>query len=188
MSLGIPDNAVMALLLGALMIHGISPGPQLITEKPQLFWGLIMSFWIGNIMLVILNLPLISIWVRLLSVPYYVMYPIIMVLVGIGAYSINNSTFDVMVVAIAGVMGYGLRVLKMPPAPLLMGFVLGPLMEEYLRRAMLLSRGSFMTFIERPISGTMFALTALLILWSVYATIRGRKRALLRPTVENLAK
>jgi len=188
MSLGIPDNAVMALLLGALMIHGISPGPQLITEKPQLFWGLIMSFWIGNIMLVILNLPLISIWVRLLTVPYHIMYPIIMVIICIGAFSINNNPFDIYVVAIMGIIGYGFRTLKMPPAPLLMGFVLGPLMEEYMRRAMLLSRGNFMTFIERPISGTMFAITTLLILWSLYSTIVGRKRGLLRPPVEELAK
>ncbi len=188
MSLGIPDNAVMALLLGALMIHGISPGPQLITEKPQLFWGLIMSFWIGNIMLVILNLPLISIWVRLLSVPFHIMYPIIMVTVSIGAYSINNNPFDIYVVGICGVFGYGARLLNMPPAPLLMGFVLGPLMEEYLRRAMLLSRGSFWTFVERPISGTMFAITALLVLWSLYSALTGRKRALLRPKVEELVK
>ena len=187
MSLGIPDNAVMALLLGALMIHGISPGPQLITEKPQLFWGLIMSFWIGNVMLVVLNLPLIGIWIRLLAVPYHILYPLIMVLVSIGAYSISNNPMDVVVVAVAGVIGYVLRELKLPPAPLLMGFVLGPLLEEYLRRAMLLSRGDPWTFVQHPISGTMFGLTALLILWSTYTTIRGRKKALLRPNVEELS-
>ena len=181
MSLGIPDSAVMALLLGALMIHGIAPGPQLITEKPQLFWGLIMSFWIGNIMLVLLNVPLIGIWIKLLAVPYHILYPMIMVLICIGAYTISNNPNDILIVAGAGVIGYGLRVLGMPPAPLLMGFVLGPLMEEYMRRAMLLSRGDFMTFINRPISGTMFAITALLVIWSVYAAVRGRKRGLLRP-------
>ncbi len=185
MSLGIPDSATMALLLGALMIHGISPGPQLITDKPQLFWGLIMSFWIGNIMLVILNLPLIGIWIKLLAVPYHILYPMIMSLICIGAYSISNNPFDVMVVAGLGVMGYLLRVLQMPAAPLLIGFVLGPLLEEYLRRAMLLSRGDFMTFIVNPISGTMFAITGMLILWALFATIRGRKKRLVE--VEHLS-
>ena len=180
MTLGIPGTATMALIIGALMIQGISPGPQLVTEKPQLFWGLIMSFWIGNIMLVILNIPLIGIWIKLLAVPYHILYPIIMTLICIGAYSINNNPWDIWTVAVFGIIGYGFRLLEMPPAPLILGFVLGPLLEEYLRRAMLLSRGSVMPLIERPISGTMFAVTALLLAWTLYITLRGKRRGLIQ--------
>jgi TctA family transporter len=162
----------MALMLGALMIHGITPGPQLMLEKPDLFWGLIMSFWIGNIMLLVLNIPLIGVWVRLLAVPYHLLYPAVMVLVCIGVFSINNSTFDVWIVAIFGTVGYVMRLLDFPPAPLLLGYVLGPLMEENVRRALLISRGDFMVFLERPISATFITITVVLLLWAIASSLR----------------
>ena len=185
LTLGLPSNAIMAIMMGAMIIHGIQPGSAVMTKHPELFWGMVASMWIGNAMLVIINLPLVGIWVKLLAVPYHILYPMIMSLICIGAYSISNNPFDVMVVAGLGVMGYLLRVLQMPAAPLLIGFVLGPLLEEYLRRAMLLSRGDFMTFIVNPISGTMFAITGMLILWALYATILGRKKRLVE--VEHLS-
>jgi len=172
LTLGIPGTVSMALMLGALMIHGITPGPQLMTEKPDLFWGLIMSFWIGNIMLLVLNIPLIGVWVRLLAVPYHMLYPAVMVLVCIGVFSINNSTFDVWVVAVFGAMGYAMRLLDFPPAPLLLGYVLGPLMEENVRRALLISRGEFMVFLERPISATFIGITVALLVWALVASFR----------------
>jgi TctA family transporter len=177
LSLGIPGDAVMALMLGALIIHGIQPGPLLMTQQPDLFWGLIVSFGIGNIMLMILNLPLIGIWVAILRIPYNVLYPAILVFISLGVYSVNNNTFDVYMVALLGVFGYALAVLKFEVAPLLLGFVLGPMMEENLRRALLLSRGDMMTFIERPISAGFLAVGAALILWTAFSTF---KRALQR--------
>jgi len=177
LSLGIPGDAVMALMLGALIIHGIQPGPMLMTEQPELFWGLIVSFAIGNVMLVILNLPLVNIWVSILRIPYHVLYPAILVFICLGVYSVNNNTFDVYMTAALGVLGYILLKLRFEPAPLLLGFVLGPMMEENLRRAMLLSRGDPSTFIERPISAVVLALCALLLLWTAYAAFkRGMKR------------
>jgi len=184
MTLGIPGTATMALIIGALMIQGIAPGPQLVLEKPQLFWGLIMSFWIGNVMLVILNIPLIGIWLKLLAVPYHILYPIIMSFICIGAYSINNNPWDIWVCAAFGLVGYAFRILDLPPAPLILGYVLGPLLEEYLRRAMLLSRGQIMPLLERPIAGTMFAVTTLLVLWTIYVTLRGRKQSLISEVVD----
>ncbi|WP_180684137.1 tripartite tricarboxylate transporter permease [Tepidicella baoligensis] len=180
LSLGIPGDAVMALMLGALIIHGIQPGPLLMTQQPDLFWGLIVSFGIGNIMLMILNLPLIGIWVAILRIPYNVLYPAILVFISLGVYSVNNNTFDVYMVALLGVFGYALAVLKFEVAPLLLGFVLGPMMEENLRRALLLSRGDMMTFIERPISAGFLAVGAALVLWTAYASfkraLKGRER------------
>lgn len=180
LSLGIPGDAVMALMLGALIIHGIQPGPLLMTQQPELFWGLIVSFGIGNIMLLVLNLPLIGIWVSILRIPYSVLYPAILVFISLGVYSVNSSTFDVYVVAILGLMGYLLATLKFEAAPLLLGFVLGPMMEENLRRALLLSRGDPMTFIERPISAGFLAFCAALILWTAFSALKralqGRER------------
>ncbi len=180
LSLGIPGDAVMALMLGALIIHGIQPGPLLITQQPELFWGLIVSFAVGNIMLVILNLPLIGLWISILRIPYSVLYPAILVFICLGVYSVNNNTFDVYMVALLGVFGYLLVVLKFEVAPLLLGFVLGPMMEENLRRALLLSRGDMMTFIERPISAGFLAVGAALILWTAFSTLKramqGRER------------
>jgi putative tricarboxylic transport membrane protein len=176
LSLGIPGDAVMALMLGALIIHGIQPGPLLMTQQPDLFWGLIVSFGIGNIMLMVLNLPLIGIWVAILRIPYNVLYPAILVFISLGVYSVNNNTFDVYVVAIIGLIGYAMAVLKFEAAPLLLGFVLGPLMEENLRRSLLLSRGDMMTFLERPISAGFLAVCAALLLWSIWGSLKAQMR------------
>jgi putative tricarboxylic transport membrane protein len=181
LSLGIPGDAVMALMLGALIIHGIQPGPLLMTQQPELFWGLIVSFGIGNIMLMVLNLPMIGLWVAILRIPYRVLFPAILVFISLGVYSVNNNTFDVIVVAIIGALGYLLAVLRFEAAPLLLGFVLGPLMEENLRRALLLSRGEMSTFIDRPISAGFLAFGLAIVLWSAWgalkAIVREREQA-----------
>ena len=177
LSLGIPGDAVMALMLGALIMHGIQPGPRLMTEQPELFWGLIVSFGIGNIMLLILNIPLIGIWVAILKIPYRMLYPAILVFIGLGVYSVNSNTFDILMVAVIGLMGYGMMVMRFEAAPLLLGFVLGPLMEENLRRALLISRGQMSTFIDRPISATLLALSLALVLWSFFAVFRRSVKA-----------
>jgi len=163
LTLGIPSNAVMALMIRAMMIQGITPGPQVMEKQPALFWGIIASMWIGNLMLVIINLPLVGIWIRLLKVPYNMMFPAIVVFCSIGIYSLNNSTTDVYFTAFFGILGYLFVKLGFEAAPLLLGFVLGPLMEENLRRAMVMSRGDPMTFLQRPISlGLLIASVALL--------------------------
>jgi TctA family transporter len=177
LSLGIPGSPTMALILGVMMIHGIQPGPSLMIKEPGLFWGLIMSFWIGNVMLVILNVPLIGIWVRLLTVPYYFMYPSILMFICIGTYSISYSAFDVGLVVCFGFLGYLMRILDWPAAPVLLGFVLGPLMEEHFRRAMLLSYGEFSTFIDRPISATIVAVTLAILAWSGWSSLKGWRKA-----------
>ena len=151
LTLGIPPNAVMALMVGAMTIHGIVPGPQIVSKQPQLFWGMIASMWIGNVMLLIINLPLVGLWVRLLKVPYRLMFPSIILFCCIGIYSINNAPIDVMMVAVFGLFGYFLIKFGLEPAPLLLGFVLGRLMEEKLRQALVISRGSLLTFVERPL-------------------------------------
>jgi putative tricarboxylic transport membrane protein len=161
LTLGIPSNAVMALMVGALIIQGIQPGPRMVEAQPDLFWGLIASMWIGNLMLLVINLPMIGIWVKLLQVPYKYLYPSILIFCSIGVYSINNNVFDVYQTLLFGIIGYLFSKLRMEPAPLLIGFVLGPMMEEHLRRAMLLSRGDATVFIERPISATLLAIGAL---------------------------
>ncbi|MEP9369216.1 tripartite tricarboxylate transporter permease [Xanthobacter sp. VNH20] len=160
LTLGIPSNPVMALMIGALIIQGITPGPNVVTEKPDLFWGVIASMWIGNFMLVLLNLPLIGMWVRLLTVPYHILFPAIVAFCCIGVYSVNNNTFDVYTMAMFGVLGYVLVKLDCEPAPLLLGFVIGPMLEEYLRRAMLISRGDATVFVTRPISAILLFLAA----------------------------
>jgi TctA family transporter len=174
LTLGIPGNVVMALMIGALMIHGIIPGPQLMTKNPDLFWGLIMSFWIGNFLLLVLNIPMIGVWIRVLAIPYHLLYPAILVFVCIGVYSVNNSAFDVFLVMLFGGIGYIMRLLDLYPAPLLLGFVLGPLMEENLRRALLISRGDFLVFVERPISAGFVAVTVGLLLWAAWSAWRRR--------------
>lgn len=176
LTLGIPGSATMALLLGALMIHGINPGPGLMTNYPELFWGLIASFWIGNILLLILNIPLIGMWVRLLKIPYHYLYPSIIVLICIGVYSINNSVFDVGMALFFGFLGYAMRLLDFEPAPLLIGFVLGPLLEENLRRAMLMARGDPMVLMQRPITATLLGIAVLLVGWALWASLRSRRR------------
>jgi putative tricarboxylic transport membrane protein len=172
LTLGIPPNAVMASMVGAFTIHGIQPGPQIITKQPQLFWGLIASMWLGNLMLLIINLPLIGLWVRLLKVPYRLMFPAILLFCCIGIYSVNNSPADVALVAGFGLFGYALIKFGFEPAPLLLGFVLGKLMEEKLRQALVFSRGSFMTFIEKPISLSLLVVTALLLVMALLPAIR----------------
>lgn len=168
LSLGIPADGVMALLLAAMMIHGIQPGPRFLTENPDVFWGLIGSFVIGNLFLVILNLPLIGIWVKFLSVPYRFLAPVVILLIAIGVYSIQSSTSDIFFVIGFGIAGYTLSKLGFQAAPLLLGLVLGPMVEENLRRALLITRGDYMVFLERPISLSFLVLTALLILSSVW--------------------
>jgi putative tricarboxylic transport membrane protein len=163
LTLGIPPNAVMALMVGAMTIHGVIPGPQVMTKNPQLFWGMIASMWIGNLMLLIINLPLIGLWVKLLKVPYRLMFPAILLFCCIGIYSINNSPVDVAMTAFFGLFGYALVKFGFEPAPLLLGYVLGKLLEEKMRQALIISRGSFMTFVERPISAGLL-LVALVIL------------------------
>ena len=164
LTLGIPPNAVMALMVGAMTIHNIQPGPQVMTSNPQLFWGMIASMWIGNLMLVILNLPLIGMWVQLLKVPYRILYPAILMFCCIGVFSVNNNSFDVLITVLFGVLGIVFLRFGCEAAPLLLGFILGPMMEENLRRAMLLSRGDPTVFLTRPLSATMLAMAAAMII------------------------
>ena len=164
LTLGIPGSSTMALMIGALMIHGITPGPRLIEEHPDLFWGLIVSFLFGNLFLLILNIPLIGMWVRLLRVPHSYLYPTVIMLICVGVYGISNSLTDVWATLAFGLLGYVLRLFRFEPAPMLIGFVLGPMMEEFFRRAMLLSRGDPMVFLERPGSAALLAAGAVLLL------------------------
>jgi putative tricarboxylic transport membrane protein len=172
LTLGIPPNAVMALMVGAMTIHGIIPGPQVMEKNPSLFWGMVASMWIGNLMLLIINLPLVGLWVKLLKVPYRLMFPAILIFCCIGIYSINNNPSDVMATAFFGLVGYVLFKLGFEPAPMLLGFVLGKLMEEKLRQALILSRGSFATFIDRPVSAGLLAVAAILLVVALLPSIR----------------
>ena len=172
LTLGIPPNAVMALMVGAMTIHGIIPGPQVMTKNPELFWGMVASMWIGNLMLVIINLPLVGVWVRLLKVPYRMMFPAIMIFCCIGIYTINNSTSDVLFTAFFGLFGYVVLKFGFEPAPMLLGFVLGKLMEEKLRQSLILSRGSFSTFIERPVSAGLLAVAVLMLVVALLPSVR----------------
>src|SRR6476660_2955626 len=175
LTLGIPPNAVMALMVGAMTIHGIVPGPQVMTKQPELFWGMIASMWLGNLMLVIINLPLVGVWVTLLRVPYRLLFPSIIVFCCIGIYSINNSPTDVMISALFGIVGYWLIKHDFEAAPMVLAFVLGPLMEENLRRAMLIARGDATVFLTRPISATLIALAAALLVLAALPMIRKRR-------------
>jgi putative tricarboxylic transport membrane protein len=175
LTLGIPASATMALMLGALVIHGIAPGPQLMTQSPDLFWGLIASMWIGNLMLIVLNLPLIGLWVSLLRVPYRLLFPAIMVFSAIGTYSVNNSTFDIYLTAILGIIGFVWMKLRCSPVPMLLGFVLGPMMEENLRRALRISLGDPSVFVTRPISLGFIIATLLMLIVMVVPTLRKRR-------------
>jgi TctA family transporter len=175
LTLGIPPNAVMALMVGAMTIHNIQPGPQVMTSNPELFWGLIASMWIGNLMLVILNLPLIGIWIKLLSAPYRWLFPSIVLFCAIGVYSTNNTTFDIWMVGIFGFIGYVFIKLGTEPAPLLLGFILGPMMEEYLRRALLLSRGDWSVFVTRPLSAGLLAAALLLLIVVLMPSIKAKR-------------
>ena len=175
LTLGIPGNAVMALMVGAMTIHNIQPGPQVMSSHPELFWGLIASMWIGNLMLVVLNLPLIGIWVKLLRVPYRMLFPAILVFCTIGVYSLNYNAFDIFMFAIFGIIGYVWSKLGCEGAPLLLGLVLGPMMEENFRRALLLSRGEFSTFVTRPLSATLLALAAILLVLVALPALRKKR-------------
>ena len=176
LTLGIPSNPVMALMVGAMIIHGIQPGPSVITEQPALFWGIIVSMWIGNLFLIILNLPLIGMWVRIIMIPYRILFPAILVFCAIGVFSLKNTQFDIYLMALFGVMGYVFTKLDCEPAPMLLAFILGPMMEEYLRRALLLSRGDPMVFITRPISATLLGLGLLAVIVASLPALY-RKRA-----------
>jgi putative tricarboxylic transport membrane protein len=172
LTLGIPSNNMMAMMLSAFVIHGITPGPTVLQSQPEIFWGLVASMWVGNLMLVIINLPLIGIWVRLLTIPYRLLYPAILLFCCVGVYSINNRIFDVVLAAGFGLLGYAFRKAKCEPGPLLLGFVLGPLLETNLRRAMLISHGSPGVFFERPISVVLLLATAILLVLMILPSFR----------------
>jgi len=176
MSLGIPGSATMALLLGALLIHGVQPGPLVIQTNPDLFWGLIASFWIGNLLLLILNLPMIGIWVRMLMIPYHILYPCILFFICLGAFSARNNPVDIFLVILFGLVGYGMKLLQLPAAPLLLGLVLGPMAEEHFRRALLLSRGDASVFVTEPISAALLGAAAIIVAMSIRASLRKRRQ------------
>ena len=175
LTLGLPASGVMALMLGAMQIQGIQPGPQVMTQRPDLFWGLIASMWIGNLMLVVLNVPLIGLWVKLLQVPYRLLFPAIMAFSAIGIFSVNNSSFEIYLTAAFGIFGFICVKLGFPAAPLLLGFVLGPMMEENLRRAMLMAGGDASVFVRRPLSLVFIVATALILLVMVVPAVRQRR-------------
>ncbi len=173
LTIGIPGSATMSIMLGALMIHGITPGPLLISDHPTIFWGLIASFWIGNFFLLVLNIPLIGLWVRVLQFPYKYIYPVVIALICIGVFSMRTSSFDVGLVVLFGGLGYLFQKAGYSPAPLILGFVLGPMLEENLRRAMLMARGDVMRLISDPLTGCILGLSALMLIWSVVSGLRG---------------
>jgi putative tricarboxylic transport membrane protein len=175
LTLGIPPNVVLAMMAGAMMIHGIQPGPRVISSNPDLFWGVIVSMWVGNVILVLLNLPLVGIWVRLLSVPYRLLYPAILLFCCIGLYSVNNNTFDIGLTALCGLLGVVFHKLECEPAPLILGFVLGPMMEENLRRGMLLSRGDPSVFFTRPLSLAFLLMAVAMLIAVTLPSIRGKR-------------
>lgn len=175
LTLGLPSNAVMAMMMGAMIVHDIQPGPRVMTTTPTLFWGLIVSMWFGNLMLVVLNLPLIGIWVKLLTVPYRFLYPAILTFCCIGAYSVNNDTFDVLMAAGFGALGYVFHKLGCEPAPLLLGFVLGPMLEDNFRRALVLSHGDFTVFFTRPLSLALLVTTAVLVVIMTLPSIKSKR-------------
>lgn len=178
LTLGIPANAVMAMMIGAMMIQGIAPGPTVLTERPELFWGLIASMWIGNLMLLILNLPLIGIWVRLLSMPYKYLFPAILVFCSIGAYTLTNSVFNIWIIAASGLFGYIIIKLNCEPAPFILGFLLGPQMEESLQRTLRLSGGEWSSFVHSSISITLLGAAAVLLLLTIAPTVRAQREML----------
>ena len=175
LTLGIPTSPVMALMIGAMIIQGVQPGPAVMTEQPALFWGVIVSMWIGNVMLLVLNLPMIGLWVRLCMVPYHLLYPAILVFCSIGVFSLSNSQFDVYFLALFGFLGYIFAKLECEPAPMLLALILGPMMEEYLRRAMLMSRGNPMVFLSRPISCVILIIAAAALVAALIPTIRAKR-------------
>jgi len=184
LTFGIPSNIVMAIVMGVLMIHGVTPGPMLISERPDLFWGVIASMYIGNVVLLVLNLPLIGMWVQILRVPYRVLFPIILVFCAVGSYSMNNSIFDVYMMIVFGVIGFLMKRTGFEPAVLVLAFVIGPILEQSLRQSLLLGDGSFTIFFTRPISATMMAISLLLIASAAIPAIGRRRRAIVASTAE----
>ncbi|MBF9033261.1 tripartite tricarboxylate transporter permease [Rhodobacterales bacterium HKCCE2091] len=176
LSLGIPGDALMAFLLGAMLIHGIVPGPRFLTDQPEMFWGLVASFWIGNVLLLVLNIPLIGLWVRMLSIPYNILFPAMLFFICVGVYSIEYQVFDIGLVILFGLLGFLMNRLGYPPAPLLLGFILGPMMEEHFKRSLLMSRGSFSIFWERPISAVLLVVILLLLALSVRTILKDRRK------------
>lgn len=185
MTIGIPGSATMALMLAALMIHGITPGPLLISDRPDVFWGLVASFWVGNLLLLVLNIPLIGMWVKLLSIPYKYLYPIVLCLICLGTYAIRFSELDVLLAMVFGGLGYFFQRTGFPPAALLLGFILGPMLEENLRRAMLLSRGDPMQILSAPLSGSILFISALLILSSIVSGIKKYRNRIQKVSTSN---
>ncbi len=175
LTLGIPSNPVMALMIGALIIQGIQPGPAVMTEQPALFWGIIVSMWVGNLFLLVLNLPMIGLWTRMIMLPYQYLYPLILMFCAIGVFSLNNSSFDIYLMALFGLFGYICLKLDCEPAPLLLGFILGPMMEEYLRRALLLSHGDAMVFVQRPISAVLLGISTIALLVVLSPALRKKR-------------
>ncbi|KQZ63440.1 hypothetical protein ASD54_03585 [Rhizobium sp. Root149] len=175
LTLGLPSNSVMALMIGAMLIQGIQPGPSVMTEQPTLFWGLIASMWIGNLMLLVLNLPLIGLWVRMIAIPYHFLFPTIIALCAIGVFSVNNSLFDVYAMALFGAVGYLFRKLDVEPAPMLLAFILGPMMEEFLRRTLLFSKGDPSVLFTRPLSASLLVIAAIMLLLVVLPSVRKRR-------------
>jgi len=180
LTLGIPSNPTMALMIGALMIQGIAPGPQVMTERPELFWGLVASMWVGNLMLLVLNLPLIGLWVRLLAVPYRLLFPAIFVFCCIGVYTVDAKVFDVYALAVLGAVGYVLLKLDCEPAPLILGFILGPMMEEQMRRAMMINFGDVTIFLSRPLSAAFLVAAALMMLVIALPSLRSKREEAMR--------
>jgi putative tricarboxylic transport membrane protein len=180
LTLGIPANPVMALLIAVLIIQGITPGPRVLTDQPTLFWALIASMWVGNLMLVVLNLPMVGMWTKLLALPYRYLFPAIVVFCAIGAYNTENNPFDVYVLAVFGVLGYVLFLLDCEPAPFLLGFVLGPMLEDHFRRSLLISRGDPMIFFQHPISAAMLAVAAIALVLAVTPSIRKARETALQ--------
>ncbi len=178
LALGVPGGAVMAVMVGAMMVHGIAPGPLFITQHAEIFWGLLASMWIGNVMLLVLNIPLIGIWIRLLDVPAHILYPVVLLVICIGVYSINNAVFDVYLAIVFGIVGYVLGLFGYPVAPLVLGFILSSILEEHMRRSLLISDGNFLIFLERPISGVFIALSAVVLLLPPLLWILRRSRGL----------
>ena len=176
LTLGIPAGAAMALMLGAMLVQGITPGPRMLTDHPDIFWGLLASMWLGNLMLLVLNLPMVGIWIKLLTIPYRYLVPAILVFCCIGVYSVNNAAFDVVLAAGFGALGYAFSLMRCQPMPLIVGFILGPILEQSLRRALLLSRGDLTVFVTRPISATLLILAVCLLGWAAFS-MRERKQA-----------
>src|SRR3954465_8365557 len=184
MSIGIPENAVMALMMAAFIIKGIQPGPNMIPSPPDLFWGLVASLWVGNVFLLVLNVPLVRYWLSVFKVPYNVLFPSILFFCCIGTYSVNNNLEDIYITSAFGFLGYMFMKLELDAAPLMLGFILGPMLEENFRRAMLLSRGSFGTFVSRPISGSLLSLIGIFIVWQVVSfVLQARKRSVIEPAM-----